>query len=86
MAPVSQRVEPPANVGRFKPARFRELQARYDSMTTSVLSVRLKDLQSEKLLDSNDDDGWHLTAQGRSLLLVLAPLVDWSERTALNPG
>jgi DNA-binding HxlR family transcriptional regulator len=67
---------------RKKPAKFRDLQGRCDNMSTSVLSLRLKDLHAEHLLDSNGEDGWHLTDQGRSLLLVLAPLVDWSERWA----
>lgn len=67
---------------RRKPYKFRDLQARCDNMSTSVLSTRLKDMQAQKLLDSTAEDGWHLTDHGRSLLLVLAPLTDWSERWA----
>jgi DNA-binding HxlR family transcriptional regulator len=67
---------------RRKPYKFRDLQARCDNMSTSVLSTRLKDMQAQKLLHSTAEDGWHLTDHGRSLLLVLAPLTDWSERWA----
>ena len=67
---------------RRKPYKFRDLQARCDNMSTSVLSTRLKEMQAQKLLDSTAEDGWHLTDHGRSLLLVLAPLTDWSERWA----
>jgi DNA-binding HxlR family transcriptional regulator len=67
---------------RRKPYKFRDLQERCDNMSTSVLSTRLKDMQAQKLLDSTAEDGWHLTDHGRSLLLVLAPLTDWSERWA----
>lgn len=67
---------------RRQPHKFRDLQARCDNMSTSVLSTRLKDMQAQKLVDSTLEDGWHLTDHGRSLLLVLAPLTDWSERWA----
>lgn len=65
-----------------EPGKFRDLQARCDNMSTSVLSARLKDMQIQKLVDANAQDGWHLTDHGRSLLLVLAPLTDWSLRWA----
>jgi DNA-binding HxlR family transcriptional regulator len=65
-----------------EPSKFRDLQARCDNMSTSVLSTRLKDMQIQKLVDANGQDGWHLTDHGRSLLLVLAPLTDWSTRWA----
>jgi DNA-binding HxlR family transcriptional regulator len=62
--------------------KFRDLQARCDNMSTSVLSTRLKDMQAQQLVNSTAEEGWHLTDHGRSLLLVLAPLTDWSERWA----
>ena len=67
---------------RRKPYKFRDLQTRCDNMSTSVLSARLKDMQAQQLVDSTTETGWHLTEHGRSLLLVLAPLTDWSERWA----
>jgi DNA-binding HxlR family transcriptional regulator len=51
-------------------------------MSPSVLSARLKDMQIQKLVGAHADGGWHLTAHGRSLLLVLAPLTDWAARWA----
>ena len=67
---------------RRNPYKFRDLQARCDNMSTSVLSARLKDMQAQQLVQLTAEDGWHLTEHGRSLLLVLAPLTDWSERWA----
>jgi DNA-binding HxlR family transcriptional regulator len=67
---------------RTTPFKFRDLQARCDGMSTSVLSARLKDMQTQKLVGSTTERGWHLTDHGRSLLLVLVPLTDWSDRWA----
>ena len=67
---------------RKTPCKFGDLQVRCDSMSTSVLSARLKDMQVQKLVDANAENGWYLTGHGRSLLLVLAPLTDWSMRWA----
>jgi DNA-binding HxlR family transcriptional regulator len=67
---------------RRNPYKFRDLQARCDNMSTSVLSTRLRDMQTQKLVDASAEQGWSLTDHGRSLLLVLAPLTDWSERWA----
>jgi DNA-binding HxlR family transcriptional regulator len=64
------------------PSKFRDLQARCDNMSTSVLSARLKDMQVQRLVDATTQEGWHLTDHGRSLVLVLAPLTDWSTRWA----
>ena len=67
---------------RSEPAKFRELQARCDRMSPSVLSVRLKELADAFLLESDGEAGWRLTNEGRSLLVVLAPLSDWSRQWA----
>jgi DNA-binding HxlR family transcriptional regulator len=67
---------------RKAPCKFRDLQDRCDNMSPSVLSARLKDMQIQKLVGAHADGGWHLTAHGRSLLLVLAPLTDWAARWA----
>jgi DNA-binding HxlR family transcriptional regulator len=71
---------------RKGPLGFRELQARCDAMSASVLSTRLKDMQAQRLLEVHPDDGWGLTGHGHSLLRVLAPLSDWSERWARDIG
>ena len=67
---------------RRNAGKFRDLQARCDRMSTSVLSVRLKELDEAGLVRLVEDEGWALTEDGRSLLYVLAPLSDWSERWA----
>jgi DNA-binding HxlR family transcriptional regulator len=66
---------------RDGPVKFRELAARCESMSQSVLSVRLKELEASFLV-ANDVRGWRLTADGASLLRLLAPLSKWSDRWA----
>ena len=67
---------------RRRSVKFRDLQESCDRMSTSVLSVRLKELEEAGLVHLVEDKGWSLTEDGRSLLYVLAPLSDWSERWA----
>lgn len=56
---------------------FRELQARCDRASSSVLADRLREL-TEAGLVVHDGAGYALTGQGRSLLERLAPLDDWA--------
>ena len=71
---------------RDGPVRFRDLQARCDDMSTSVLSTRLKDMHTQRLLAPDQESGWGLTDHGSSLLRVLAPLNEWSNRWANELG
>lgn len=57
---------------------FRELQARCDGTSSSVLADRLREL-TEAGLVVHDGGGYALTALGRSLLDRLAPLDEWAE-------
>ena len=66
---------------RHGPVKFRDLAAHCDCMSQSVLSVRLKELEAA-LLVSSSDDGWQVTAEGSSLLRMLAPLAQWSGQWA----
>lgn len=61
-----------------QPAGFRDLQARCDGMSASVLSTRLKELE-EAGLAATSPAGWTLTPRGRALIAALQPLSDWAE-------
>ena len=57
---------------------FRDLQARCDDVSSSVLSQRLKELRDAGAIT----DGYALTAEGRKLIDALAPLDAWAKRWA----
>jgi DNA-binding HxlR family transcriptional regulator len=65
---------------RAEPARFEELRGRCDEMSTSVLATRLKELEDADLVELHSATGWHSTKEGLSLLRLLAPLSEWSQR------
>ena len=56
---------------------FRNLQARCDSASPSVLNTRLKELQAVGLVEKASD-GYALTETGRELFAHLEPLGDWA--------
>jgi DNA-binding HxlR family transcriptional regulator len=58
---------------------FRELAARADSMSQSVLNRRLKELEAAHLVTS-DDKGWRLNHEGARLLELLLPLSDFARK------
>ncbi len=60
---------------------FRELQARCDGMSPSVLSQRLKELVDAGIV-AGKDEGYRLSEEGRALLGLLAPLSAWAKRWA----
>ena len=62
---------------------FRELQARCNGLSPTVLNTRLKELRAAKLVEKAEH-GYALTGDGRKLFEMLAPLGDWSyEWTAM---
>lgn len=61
---------------------FRVLQDRCDSMSPSVLSQRLMELQEAGIVQQNEDADYTLTQEGSILLRFLAPLNDWALRWA----
>ncbi|WP_196809078.1 winged helix-turn-helix transcriptional regulator [Conexibacter woesei] len=67
------------------PLTFRELQARCEDMSSSVLSARLRELREAGLVETSDP-GLALTASGRSLLEVLAPVSAWADRWGRSTG
>ena len=67
---------------REKPMNFRELRARCDSMSPSVLNQRLAELRDAGIVALGPLSGYGLTTEGQSLLSALAPLGDWARRWA----
>jgi len=63
---------------QLSPASFRELQARCEGLSPSVLNTRLGELREARLLE-NGDAGYRLTAQGEELMRRCLPLAEWAE-------
>jgi len=59
---------------------FRELQARCEGMSSSVLNERLRELREAGIVASGGRGGYRLTDAGETLLDSLAPLNSWAER------
>lgn len=64
-----------------QPCTFRELRARCDGVSPSLLNQRLKELRATGLID-HDGDGYILTELGEELSQQLASLGTWSKRWA----
>jgi DNA-binding HxlR family transcriptional regulator len=61
---------------------FRVLQERCDSMSPSVLSQRLVELQEADIVRQSEQGMYALTPEGLHLLQALAPLNEWALRWA----
>lgn len=61
---------------------FRELQARCDGMSSSVLNQRLRELREAGVLSAEGAGGYALTNEGAKLIDALAPLHAWARRWA----
>ena len=59
---------------------FRELQARCDGMSASVLSTRLGELREAGIVKSDESGVNRLTPDGCGLLEALGPLDRWAKR------
>jgi DNA-binding HxlR family transcriptional regulator len=66
---------------RDGPLSFRELQARCDAISSSVLNDRLGELRAAGAVEAGAG-GYELTPEGRELLALYPPLNDWAERWA----
>jgi DNA-binding HxlR family transcriptional regulator len=67
---------------RSGPLTFRQLQARCDSMSASVLNQRLAELREAGVVSQSPGGGYALTREGTTLLEALGPLEAWSRRWA----
>lgn len=63
---------------REEPATFRELQARCDGLSPSVLNQRLGELRQSRIVESGEG-GYRPTEAGQRLLAALAPLNEWAK-------
>jgi DNA-binding HxlR family transcriptional regulator len=61
---------------------FRQLQAQCGDISSSVLNDRLRELRDAGIVTTSHASGYHLTAEGHSLLSALAPLDAWANRWA----
>jgi DNA-binding HxlR family transcriptional regulator len=57
---------------------FRELQARCDGMSPSVLSQRLRELLDAGIISQENDGSYALSKSGDELLSALNPLNTWA--------
>lgn len=62
------------------PLTFRELQARCDDVSSSVLNDRLRELRAASIVTATPGAGYRLTAEGEDLLAALVPLDAWARR------
>ena len=67
---------------RAEPLTFRSLQAASE-MNPASLNKRLKELRELEIV-GHSGAGYHLTAQGKSLVSALSPLQDWAKQWARN--
>jgi DNA-binding HxlR family transcriptional regulator len=65
---------------REQPLTFRELQARCDAMSPTVLNQRLRELREAAIVDLAEEGGYTLSALGFELHKVMMPLWQWSEK------
>ncbi len=65
---------------------FRELQARCESMSSSVLNQRLRELRGAGIVAPTQGEGYELTGEGKALLDALAPLHGWADRWGRRAG
>ena len=67
---------------RLEPATFQALQARCDSMSTSVLSQRLVELREAQLVEKEQAGSYRLTEPGSRLLARLDGMDEWTQEWA----
>lgn len=59
---------------------FRELQARCDEVSPSVLNTRLRELREAGLVEHQEGRGYGATRRALELAELLGPLDDWARR------
>lgn len=62
-------------------ATFRQLQARCDSMSPTLLNSRLKELMQLALVQKTPQ-GYALTPHGEALALLIKPMAPWAQEWA----
>jgi DNA-binding HxlR family transcriptional regulator len=59
---------------------FRALQQRCEGMSSSVLRDRLRELTDARILDTDEDGLYGLSADGEELITAIEPLWRWAQR------
>lgn len=67
---------------RDDPLGFRPLQQRCDNMSSSVLRVRLAELEAAGLIERSGDAGYTLSPVGHQLRNAIRPLTAWANAWA----
>jgi DNA-binding HxlR family transcriptional regulator len=63
---------------------YRDLADRIPGMSTSVLTQRLRDLRTARLIEHERGSGYQLTPEGHALLTHLTGLRDWAEEVSFS--
>ena len=63
------------------PVGFAELESRCETISPGVLSTRLKELVTARLVERREE-GYRVTRRGRELYALLRPLGSWSKSWA----
>jgi len=61
---------------------FRALQARCDGISPSVLSQRLRELESTGIVEQAENSDYRLSSEGNELRAALMPLHEWATQWA----
>lgn len=64
---------------RAAPLTFRDLRARCDNMSPTVLNQRLRDLRDTAIIEIAESGGYTLSPTGAALLESMMPLLTWSD-------
>jgi DNA-binding HxlR family transcriptional regulator len=64
---------------RDAPLTFRDLRARCDAMSPTVLNDRLHELRETRIIETAPAGGYTLSESGKSLLQAMMPLLRWSD-------
>lgn len=75
-------ISSPSSSGRAKTLTFRELRARCDDISPSVLNQRLAELRDARLVGLREGGGYVLARDGVALGEALAPLNRWAKTWA----
>ncbi len=65
---------------------FRELRARCDEVSPTVLNQRLAELREAGIVGHEEGSGYRLSAEGAALLEALAPLHAWAAQWGRRHG
>ena len=63
------------------PKRFRDFSSSIPTLNPRTLTLRLRDLEDQKIITScQKGGGYELTKKGQALIPVLRAMADWGER------